>query len=258
MMAHRPRKRFGQHFLHDPHVIARTVESLNPRPQDTVVEIGPGKGVLTRALIGRAGHVHAVELDRDLIAYLREHFSASEATVHEADALRFDFCQLARNDEKLRLVGNLPYNISTPLLFHLIKQLGCIADMHFMLQKEVVNRLGASPGGKDYGRLSVMVQWHCEVAPLFDVAPGAFAPPPKVRSAVVRLKPRATPLATINDPAVFERVVRTAFSHRRKTLRNALREVADETQLRAAEVDPEVRPERLTVAQFAAIANQVA
>jgi len=257
MTSHRPRKRFGQHFLHDPRVIDQILRGLDPKMTDTIVEIGPGRGVLTHALVGRTGTLHAVELDRDLVAYLRDAFQASEVAVHEADALRFDFCRLSTNGEKLRLVGNLPYNISTPLLFHLFEQLGCIEDMHFMLQKEVVDRMGAKPGGKDYGRLSVMVQWHCEVDPLFEVAPGAFTPPPKVRSAVVRLRPRHTPLATIRDHAVFALVVRTAFSHRRKTLRNALREIVTEEQLRAAGVDPEIRPERLTVAEFATIANQL-
>src|SRR3990167_7500188 len=208
MSSYRPRKRFGQHFLHDRGVISRIVAALAPQAGDHVVEIGPGTGALTRELLARMTHLDAVELDRDLLARLEAEFPRDRLILHNADALKFDFCKIASGGGKLRVIGNLPYNISTPLLFHLLDQAGCIEDMLFMLQKEVVDRMCAAPGGKDYGRLSVMIQYRCRVEKLFDVAPGAFTPPPKVDSAVVRLLPLATPPVAINDDAQFARVVR--------------------------------------------------
>ncbi len=254
---HRPRKRFGQHFLHDPAVRARLVAAFAPGPQDHVLEIGPGEGALTRLLAGRVGRLEAVEIDRDLARALRAAFPSETLTVHEADALAFDYCAAAaRSGRPLRLLGNLPYNISTPLLFRLIDSAECIQDMLFMLQKEVVARLGAAPGGKDYGRLSVMIQWRLEVERLFDVGPGAFRPPPKVASSVVRLTPHAVPPVTVRDPVRFAALVQAAFAQRRKTLRNALRAVvANEAIFAAAGLDPARRAETLSLAEFAALAN---
>jgi 16S rRNA (adenine1518-N6/adenine1519-N6)-dimethyltransferase len=254
-MSHQPRKRFGQHFLHDPGVIRRIVAAIAPQPGDHLVEIGPGEGAITFELLRAIGRLDAVELDRDLIEPLRERNSGiGELVVHGADALRFDFCSLAAGDERLRLVGNLPYNISTPLLFHLLDQSRCIRDMHFMLQKEVVERMAAEPGGKDYGRLSVMLQARCAVIPLFSIGPGAFRPPPKVDSAVVRLVQLAMP-PEIADQAVFARLVAAAFAQRRKTLRNGLKGLLSAEEIAALGIDPGVRAEQLPLADFVRLAN---
>jgi 16S rRNA (adenine1518-N6/adenine1519-N6)-dimethyltransferase len=254
-MSHQPRKRFGQHFLHDPEVIRRIVAAVAPQPPDHLVEIGPGEGAITRGLLQAAGRLDAVELDRDLVGPLQERCAGiGELRVHGADALRFDFCSLAPPGERLRIVGNLPYNVSTPLLFHLIDQLGCIRDMHFMLQKEVVERMAARPGGKSYGRLSVMLQARCAVTRLFDVGPGAFRPPPKVDSSVVRLTPLVHP-PEIGDPGAFARVVAAAFSQRRKTLRNSLKGLLAEAEIAALGIDPSVRPEQLPLGDFVALAR---
>ena len=253
MNAHRPRKRFGQHFLRDPGVIDAIVQAIDPKPGDTVVEIGPGHGAITEPLAERAGHLHCVELDRDLAATLRRRFgSRDNVTIHEADALGFDFCTLG---DSLRIVGNLPYNISTPLLFHVLQWSSLIEDMHFMLQKEVVDRIAAAPGGKTWGRLSVMVRYRCTVTPLFDVPPDAFRPPPRVTSSVVRLAPHERPPVDIPDPEQFDRLVATAFAQRRKTLRNSLRGLLDTADIEAAGIDPGARPETLGLEQFAALAR---
>ena len=257
MSSYRPRKRFGQHFLHDRHVIGRIVAALAPRAEDHIVEIGPGQGALTRELATHTAHFDAVELDRDLLAHLQSAIPSGKLTLHSADALKFDFCRLMQEGRRLRLIGNLPYNISTPLLFHLLDQAGCIEDMLFMLQKEVVQRLAASPGGKDYGRLSVMIQYRCQVEKLFDVAPGAFTPPPKVDSAVVRLTPHATPPVAVNDEARFSQVVRAAFASRRKTLRNNLKGLLSAEQLLALGIDPVRRAETLSLAEFATLSNAI-
>ncbi len=246
---HRPRKRFGQNFLHDPGVIGRIVTAIGPRPGDRMVEIGPGLGALTRPLLEALGELDAVELDRDLVAELH---NLPGLRIHQADALRFDFCALA-GDDKLRVVGNLPYNISTPLLFHLLDQAECISDMHFMLQKEVVDRLAAPPGGGDYGRLSVMVQYRCRVERVLTVSPGAFNPPPKVESAVVRLVPHESPPVEA-DPASLREVVTRAFAHRRKTLRNNLKGFIPAEQIEAAGIDPGRRAETLSLGEFARLA----
>jgi 16S rRNA (adenine1518-N6/adenine1519-N6)-dimethyltransferase len=248
----RPKKRFGQHFLRDMRVIERIAAAFVPHARDHVVEIGPGEGVLTRELIGNVAHLDVVELDRDLAAHLRESLPET-VSVHSADALKFDFCALAPPDSKLRVIGNLPYNISTPLLFHLLDQAHCIGDMLFMLQKEVVDRMAAAPGGKDYGRLSVMVQYRCRVEKLFAVPPGAFQPPPKVDSAVVRLTPHVTPPVEVRDPAAFARVVQAAFSQRRKTLRNSLKGLVSAEAMVALGIDPIRRAETLSLAEFAAL-----
>lgn len=253
-MTHRPRKRFGQHFLHDPNVIHHLVDAIAPQPGQHLVEIGPGQGALTFPLLERLPSLDVVEIDRDLIAWLHQH-GRERLTIHAADALRFDFCALRRTPgEQLRVIGNLPYNISTPLLFHLFAQAGCIADMHFMLQKEVVDRMLAAPGSKTYGRLSVMVQYHCALTPLFDIGPGAFRPPPKVESSVIRLVPHAQPPVQC-DPRVLQRVVTQAFSQRRKTLRNALGIWLSVEQIQALGIDPGIRAECLGLAEFAALAN---
>jgi 16S rRNA (adenine1518-N6/adenine1519-N6)-dimethyltransferase len=255
MTSFRPRKRFGQHFLHDRGVIARIAAALAPRAGDHVVEIGPGTGALTRELLAHVARLDAVELDRDLIARLQSEFPADKLTLHSADALKFDFCRLAPAGRRLRLVGNLPYNISTPLLFRLLDQAACIHDMLFMLQKEVVNRMDAAPGGKDYGRLSVMIQYRCAVDKLFDVAPGAFTPPPRVDSAVVRLVPHAAAPVAVNDPDKFARLVQAAFASRRKVLRNTLKNFLRADEMQALGVDPTRRAETLTLAEFAALSN---
>ncbi len=256
-MSHRPRKRFGQNFLHDQSVIQRIVRAIAPAPGDHLVEIGPGQGALTLPLLRAAGKLDAVELDRDLIDHLQQlGANAGELQLHNADALKFDFAQLAQDGRPLRLVGNLPYNISTPLLFHLLSQRDVIQDMHFMLQKEVVERMAAAPGSKTYGRLSVMLQVYCRVEPLFAIGPGAFNPPPKVDSSVVRLTPHKTLPVAIADPEHFRLIVTSAFAQRRKTLRNNLRGLLDDAAIEACGVDPGARAETLDIAAFACLAAQ--
>lgn len=256
MTSHRPRKRFGQHFLHDPAVIARIVRAIGARPGNRVVEIGPGRGALTRALLPSCERLDVIELDRDLAKALQDEYAHDDRLrIHSGDALEFDFQQLVAPGERLRVVGNLPYNISTPLLFTLLRQAPIIDDMHFMLQREVVDRLVAEPGGRNYGRLTVMVSLACECEKLFDVGAGAFRPPPRVTSALVRLRVRREPLAEISDLPTFERLISHLFSRRRKTLRNSLRGQLDEAGLRALGIDPQARPETLDLARFAAIAN---
>ena len=240
--SHRPRKRFGQHFLHDPRVLARIVDAVSPSRNDFLVEIGPGEGALTRPLLERAGTLHAIEVDRDLAARLRE---MPGLTLHQADALEFDFARLPAG---MRLVGNLPYNISTPLLFHLATYAERLRDMHFMLQLEVVERMVAAPSTAEYGRLSVALQARFAMEKLFIVSKGAFRPAPKVESAVVRMTPLRTMLA------IDENVLRRAFSARRKQLRNALPGV----DLAAAGIDARLRPENLTPADYARISALIA
>lgn len=254
-MPHQPRKRFGQHFLHDRNIINKILLAINPRPGETIVEIGPGRGALTLPLLERHGQLTAVELDRDVIPELEAGATGKgELHVIQGDALKTDFRVLAPPDGKIRLIGNLPYNISTPLLFHLLDQAEAIADMHFMLQKEVVQRMAAKPGGKDYGRLTVMLAARCRVEPLFNIGSGAFTPAPKVESAFVRLTPHATPPFEVADRPRFAKIVNQAFSQRRKTLRNALRGLSDETAIRAAGLDPAARPETLSAGDYARLA----
>lgn len=252
------RKRFGQHFLHDPGAIERIVAALAPGDADCLVEIGPGRGALTRALLqSPCRSLDAIEIDRDLAALLRTAFAAERRfTLHEADALRFDFAALAQERGRLRVVGNLPYNISTPLLFHLLKSVPAIIDLHLMLQREVIERMAAAPGDAAYGRLTVMLAPWVRVQRLFDVGPGAFTPPPAVWSAVARLTVRPQPAFTVS-PA-FAAVVSAAFSHRRKTLRNALKGLATAGQIERCGVDPAARPGTLTPEAFNAIAQQAA
>ncbi len=255
-MTHKARKRFGQNFLHDSGVISRIVHAIAPREGEHLVEIGPGRGAITKELLRAAGKLEAVELDRDLIQPLAE-MCANLGALHifSADALKFDFCSLKEDDRPLRLVGNLPYNISTPIIFHLLKQSHCIGDMHFMLQKEVVERMAAEPGSKTYGRLTVMLQTLCEVESLFEIGPGAFKPAPKVNSALVRLIPFKNPPFAISDQAFFAQMVTAAFSQRRKTLRNGLRDLVDSETMEEAGINPSIRAERLTLKEFVTLAN---
>ena len=253
MSTHRPRKRFGQHFLHDPGVIDAIVRAIAPGNRDIIVEIGPGQGAITAPLLAQAGTLHAIELDRDLAAALRDKYATeSKLVLHEADALQFDFASIGSG---LRIVGNLPYNISTPLLFHLLNYREHILDMHFMLQKEVVDRMAAGPGSKTYGRLSIMLGCRFEIEALFDVDRLAFDPPPDVTSAIVRLVPLPEGSYDIHDQAFLSRLVATAFSQRRKTIRNALRQVADEKVLESVGIDPGLRPEAISIAEYVRLAN---
>ncbi|WP_345776299.1 16S rRNA (adenine(1518)-N(6)/adenine(1519)-N(6))-dimethyltransferase RsmA [Luteimonas salinisoli] len=252
----RAKKSLGQHFLHERAYIERIVQALDPAPGDRLVEIGPGRGALTLPLLRRHGALTAIEFDRDLVAPLAAAAEgAGELAILREDVLAVDFAALAGDGPPLRLVGNLPYNISSPILFHALDHAAAIRDMHFMLQKEVVERMAAGPGSKVYGRLSVMLQARCEVVPLFEVPPGAFRPPPKVDSAVVRLLPRAPESTGIDDQARFAAVVRAAFGQRRKTLRNALSVVCDADTIAAAGIDPAARAEQLDVAAFVRLAN---
>lgn len=247
-MSHRPRKRFGQNFLHDQSVIERILACVDPRPGQRLVEIGPGQGALTRGLLQRVGEMDAVELDRDLLEPLRRQCAPlGTLHLHNADALKFDFRSLHSDERRLRLVGNLPYNISTPLLFHLIDQADAIEDMHFMLQKEVVERMAAGPGSKTYGRLSVMLQVSCEVSPLFVIGPESFDPPPKVDSSVVRLCPLPQPRVATANLADFSAFLAVAFGQRRKTLRNNLKGLLDGERITALGIDPGVRTETLGI-----------
>jgi len=250
----RAKKHLGQHFLVDPHYIARIVAAIGPRAQDRMVEIGPGAGALTRPLLETLAHLHVVELDRDMVARLWAEFSPHRLSIHQADALGFDFAALG---EDLRVAGNLPYNISSPLLFHLAARADRIRDMTFMLQKEVVLRMAAAPDTPDYGRLSVMLQARFAVEKMFVVPPGAFLPPPKVDSAIVRLTPLAADALAYRDHRLFAELVTRAFGQRRKTLRNALRGFAADADFAAAGIDPTRRGETLSVAQFAALANRL-
>ncbi len=254
----RAKKRYGQHFLHDPGTIERIVRAIDPRPGDRIVEVGPGRGAITVPLLAAAGSLDVIEIDPDVVPRLEQRCAGvGHMRLHLADALEFDFRALRGDGPALRLVGNLPYNISTPLLFHFVAQLDAIASMHFMLQKEVVARMAAAPGGKDYGRLTVMLAPWVRVEPLFDIGTGAFSPPPKVVSTFFALHPHAAPPFEIADHATFARVVFAAFSQRRKTLRNSLSGLLDAAAIAAAGIDPGARPETLFPAQFAALASRV-
>lgn len=254
MHEHQARKRFGQHFLADPHYVARIVDAIAPLPGDNLVEIGPGLAALTRPLIERAGHLAAIEIDRDLAARLATEFPPERLTLHVVDALEFDFRALG---PALRVVGNLPYNISSPMLFHLARFESQLADIHVMLQREVVARMTARPATADYGRLTVMLQSTFRVTRLFTVPPGAFRPAPKVDSAVARLVPLGAAKPPIEDAALFGRVVAAAFGQRRKTLRNALSAFCDASALKSAGIDPGARGETLAVSDFVRLANRL-
>jgi len=254
----RPKKSFGQHFLHERRYIERIVSAIAPKDSDTLVEIGPGEGALTLPLLRAAGRLTAIELDTDLIPALAERAAAvGELRIVHADVLKVDFAALAREigAPRLRIAGNLPYYISSPILFHCVEHAAAIQDMHFMLQKEVVDRMAAGPGSKVYGRLSVMLQLACHVTPLFDVPPGAFRPPPKVDSSVVRLVPLSAEERHDADPATVHAVVKAAFAQRRKTLANGLRQILDAEAIRAAGVDPGARAETLAPLDFVRLAK---
>ena len=253
---HRARKRFGQNFLHDTAVIARIVAAIHPQRDDALVEIGPGLGALTCELLPRVDALDVVELDRDVIPLLEDACRGlGKLQVHQADALHFDFAALLRGDKKLRVVGNLPYNIATPLLFHLFTQASVIRDMYFMLQKEVVERMVAAPNTEHYGRLSLMVQFHCAAQQLFTVGPDAFKPAPKVDSAIVRLVPHAVPPVEVPDVVKFSKLVAQAFSQRRKTVRNALKGTVNDAQFAACGIDPGARAEQLALEDFARLSR---
>ena len=258
MSKHIARKRFGQNFLIDAQVIGEIVGAVAPRCDDLVVEIGPGLGALTAPLLQKLDHLHVVEIDRDIVTRLRQRFSPEKLTIHQGDALAFDFGGLAqRPGPKLHVVGNLPYNISTPLLFHLAQFANCVFDMHFMLQKEVVERMVAEPGTADYGRLSVMLQYRFVMDWLLDVPPESFDPAPKVDSAVVRLIPRPPEELTVRDEARFGAVVAAAFGQRRKMLRNNLKGVIDDVLFEELHIAPTARAEELPLSDYIRLANAV-
>ena len=255
MKQHVARKRFGQNFLVDRGIVDAIVGAVRPQAGDQVVEIGPGLGALTEPLLAQVDHLHVVEIDRDLIARLKKKHPPERLSVHEGDALAFDFATIG---ERLKIVGNLPYNISTPILFHLSAYAEKVKDMTFMLQKEVIMRMVAEPGTEEYGRLSVMLQYRFNMGRLFDVPPGAFRPAPKVMSSIVRMVPRPVAECTATDEDLLGRIVTAAFGQRRKTLRNTLRDYMDETDFAALGIDPGLRGEKLDVATFVRIANHVA
>ncbi len=255
-LGHQAKKRFGQNFLHNDAVISDIIDAINPESGENLIEIGPGLGALTEPVIERAGKLSVVELDRDLAHRLRHHpFLANDLTIYETDALKFDFSQLADEDKPLRIFGNLPYNISTPLIFHLLSFKDKVQDMHFMLQKEVVERMAAGPNCKAYGRLSIMTQYQCQVLPVMEIGPEAFKPAPKVDSAIVRLIPHANISNPVKDINALNTVCLTAFNQRRKTIRNSFKKLITLEQLSKLDIDANLRPENLCLDQYIKLAN---
>lgn len=254
MTNYKTKKRFGQHFLHDFSIIEKLVYEINPGIEDQLIEIGPGLGALTFPLLKKLNSLDVVEIDRDVIARLQQK-NEPKLTIHGVDALKFDFSTLQKNDNKLRIVGNLPYNISTPLIFHLLDFKSSISDMHFMLQNEVVKRITAEPNSKTYGRLSVMVQYHCKTQYLFFVGPESFDPPPKVDSAIVKLSPWQDQNIKADDEKHLSDLVAMAFSMRRKTLRNNLKKTLSSEQIESVDIDPSKRAESLNVSDFVKLSN---
>ena len=256
-LGHQAKKRFGQNFLHNDAVISDIIDAINPEPGENLIEIGPGLGALTEPVVERAGKLSVVELDRDLAHRLRHHpFIATSLTIFETDALKFDFSQLVSDEANaLRIFGNLPYNISTPLIFHLLTFKDQVKDMHFMLQKEVVQRMAASPHCKAYGRLSIMTQYQCEVIPVMEIGPEAFTPAPKVDSAIVRLIPHKTIKNPVKDINALNIVCLAAFNQRRKTIRNGFKKLISVEQLASLGIDETLRPENLTLDNFITLAN---
>ncbi|MBK8186804.1 MAG: 16S rRNA (adenine(1518)-N(6)/adenine(1519)-N(6))-dimethyltransferase RsmA [Cellvibrio sp.] len=253
---HKARKRFGQNFLIDHNVINNIVRSIAPLKEDLLVEIGPGKGAITELIADQCDHLRVIELDRDLVPWLKVKFEKHpDFQLYQADALRSDFSSLMSSCRRFRVVGNLPYNISTPLIFHLLSYADKIHDMHFMLQKEVVKRMAALPGESAYGRLGIMVQYYCQVEDLFDVPPTSFDPAPKVDSAIVRLKPYKDLPLVANHFQTFEKLVNVAFQQRRKTLRNSLKQLISVEQMQSLDVDLSLRPEEISLAEYVAISN---
>lgn len=255
MNGHRPRKKFGQHFLHDHNILNKIIAAIHPQPGEHFVEIGPGHGAMTGRLIEHIDTLHVIEIDRDLAAALPAAVGSAKLTVHEADALSFDFEALRPESGRLRLTGNLPYNISTPLLFHILGYDELFTDIHIMLQKEVAQRIAAGPGSRTYGRLTVAIAARCEIESLFHIKPGSFTPAPRVDSSFIRLRPDASKRARIAQPGAFDRVVKHAFGQRRKRLSNALGNLLTARQIESAGVDPGARAEQLTVEEFIALGN---
>ncbi len=253
---YRTKKRFGQHFLHDHGVIHKLIKYIHPQENQQIIEIGPGMGALTIPLLEQISQLEVIEIDRDVIQHLQQ-LGGDKLTIHNVDALKFNLADLLKNNQQIRVVGNLPYNISTPLIFHLLKYQEYIEDMHFMLQKEVVDRIIAQAGSKTYGRLSVMVQYYCETEYLFYVGPEAFKPPPKVDSAVIRLQPWQEKPYLANDVEVLSKVVAQAFSMRRKTLRNTLKKLFSKKQIESVGIDPSARAETLSVKNFVDLSNLI-
>lgn len=253
-MKHIAKKKFGQNFLTNQAIINDLIAAINPRPEDLVVEIGPGLGALTQPLLKKLHYLHVVEIDRDIIHWMEGHYPRDKITIHNIDALKFDFSSLG---DHLRVVGNLPYNISTPILFHLLDNINNIADMHFMLQKEVVERMVAAPSTPEYGRLSVMLQYRLQMEYLITVPPEAFDPAPKVESAFVRCVPYTALPYPAKDEKLFARIVTAAFGQRRKTLRNTLKNLMDDTDFTALGINAQLRAENLPVEEFVAIANHL-
>ncbi len=257
VQGHQARKRFGQNFLTDSFYINRIVTAINPTAEDQMVEIGPGLGAITELLIDQVGSLDLVELDKDLIPRLKNKFKQTHLNIHHSDALKFDFSSLVtkENNNKLRIVGNLPYNISTPLIFHLLSYREHIQDMYFMLQKEVVERICATSNSKTYGRLSIMSQYYCHAEMLFTVPPGAFQPAPKVDSAIIKLTPRSEAELSAKDPKLLAELVTASFNQRRKTIRNNLKKHISEADLKSLDINPGERPENLEIQDFINIAN---
>jgi 16S rRNA (adenine1518-N6/adenine1519-N6)-dimethyltransferase len=253
-MKHIAKKRFGQNFLTDQAIIANLIEAINPKTEEIIVEIGPGLGALTKPLLKKISHLHVVEIDRDIVSWMKNEYASNVLTIHNIDALKFDFATLGNN---IRVVGNLPYNISTPILFHLLDNLSCINDMHFMLQKEVVERMVAQPSTPAYGRLSVMLQYHLAMEYLITVPPEAFEPAPKVESAFVRCVPHSTKPFIAHDVSLFAKIVMAAFGQRRKTIRNTLKDFLTDLDFTALNLNPQLRAENLSTQQFVTISNYI-
>ncbi len=255
MSSTHPRKRFGQHFLHDQNILDKIIAAIHPQPGQHFVEIGPGRGAMTRPLIECIDALHVIEIDRDLAAALPSVITSPKLTVHEADALKFDFSKLQPGNGPLRLAGNLPYNLSTPLLFHILSYNELFTDIHVMLQKEVAQRIAAEPGNRTYGRLSVSIAARCEIRSLFHIKPGSFTPPPRVESSFICLRPTAAKRARINNPETFDQIVKHAFGQRRKRLSNALKSLLSAAEIESAGINPGARAEQLTVEEFIALGN---
>ncbi len=251
-MKHLAKKRFGQNFLTDQAIIASLIDAISPQSNDLLVEIGPGLGALTKPLLNKIDHLHVVEIDRDIVSWMQKEYLNNSITIHNVDALKYDFTSIG---EHLRVTGNLPYNISTPILFHLLDNLPCITDMHFMLQKEVVERMVALPSTPAYGRLSVMLQYHLHMEYLITVPPEAFEPAPKVESAFVRCVPHNTLPFIAKDTALFAKIVMAAFGQRRKTIRNTLKDFLNDADFAQLSLNPQLRAENLSVKSFVEISN---
>jgi 16S rRNA (adenine1518-N6/adenine1519-N6)-dimethyltransferase len=255
-LGHQAKKRFGQNFLNNDAIISKIVDAINPEPNENLVEIGPGLAALTEPVVERAGKLTVVELDRDLVERLRHHpFLAPHLTIYETDALKFDFQQLVKPEQPLRIFGNLPYNISTPLIFHLLTFKQNVQDMHFMLQKEVVQRMAAGPDCKAYGRLSIMTQYQCQVIPVMEISPDSFTPAPKVDSAIVRLIPHTNIKNPVKDINMLNHVCLTAFNQRRKTIRNSFKKLISVQSLEQLNIDPTQRPENISIDKYKKIAD---